>query len=183
MYRKQGKPFCPSPLPQLSLSPNSPRSNLAGCFIHTWKHTHTHTHTHTHPFIQMMLSIWIVLQVAVITEWTLGLFHVTSHFGDMYWGLPHTFSWLQRIWKNFKTEPSTSLFAFFTCPHPTFISCFGINLGDLGCLRGRLWPNEKTDIKRWWAGMAYTVGHLPLWVPACCSWPQRWHLLPPGLHA
>lgn len=82
-------------------------------------------------------------------------------------GLPHTFSQLQRMWKNFKTEPAMSLH-FPPCPHPTFVSCFGVNLGDLGRLRGRLWPNEKTDIKRWGAGWLPrgappSVGpHLPL---------------------
>lgn len=26
---------------------------------------------------------------------------------------------------------------------PTFVSCLGVNLGDLGCLRGWLGPDEK----------------------------------------
>lgn len=43
---------------------------------------------------------------------------------------------LPRGEKNFQVTPAVCLAAFITHHHPTFVSCFGINLGDPGCLRG-----------------------------------------------
>lgn len=35
---------------------------------------------------------------------------------------------------------------------PTFVSCFGVYLGDLGCLQGRLRPEEKQTSRQWMSG-------------------------------